>query len=364
MELALLVFQTVALLVIFTVVVVNVFSVRQLARQPASIGGPPVSLLIPARNEARNIEAAVMSAMNQTYVPLDVWVLDDVSDDETPLLIESLKKRFPHLNFLRGRQPPLGWLGKPYACHQLAEAAKGEILIFMDCDVRLAPEAVARTVGYLQQERLEFVSVFPHQDTVSWSEKLVVPLVSLILYGFLPFPWIRRSMSPAFSAASGQWMAIRAGTYRVVGGHGAVKNKVLEDIELTRCIRTLGRPMDVVSGVDTVFCRMYRNTREVIEGFSKNAFASAQYHLLNFLGFLAFFVTVFLLPFGLLYAPLAWLPVSLVVLIKLMLAVRFRHEPVSFILLHPLSVLFGLIIAVNSIRWYYAGCGHWKGRPV
>ena len=109
----------------------------------------------------------------------------------------------------------------------------------MDCDVRLEPETVARTVGYLQQERLEFVSVFPHQETVGWSEKLVVPLISLMLYGFLSFSWVRRSTAAAFSAVSGQWMAVHPRTYRAVGGHGAVKSHILEDIELTRCICTL-----------------------------------------------------------------------------------------------------------------------------
>ena len=176
---------------------------------------------------------------------------------------------------------PQGWLGKPFACQQLWGYARGEIVIFMDCDVSLAQDAVAKTVGYMMAEGLPFISVFPHQLTKTLPEKLAVPLISLVLHGLLPFPWLRRSANPDLSAASGQWLAIRADAYNRSGGHAAVRDQVLEDIELTRIVRRKGLKMDVLSGVGMIYCRMYRSHREVIEGFSKNAFASARYNALK-----------------------------------------------------------------------------------
>jgi hypothetical protein len=169
--------------------------------------------------------------------------------------------------------PPLppGWCGKQHACSVLAGLATHDILVFMDADVRLAPDALARTVAFMDQSGAPLVSGFPAEITETWGEKLLIPLLHFVLLGFLPMGWMRNSTRPWYAAGCGQLFAARRDAYREAGGHAAIRQSRHDGITLPRAFREAGFRTDVFDATDVAACRMYGSFGEVWHGLAKNA---------------------------------------------------------------------------------------------
>lgn len=391
----LLVYQAVILsflLAFLGLLVINLLTLPTLAQDEADAPKPEidhrqlplVSILVPARNEAANIAACVRSLLGQDYPRFELLVLDDQSEDATGAILARLAAEDGRLRVLQGAAPPPGWLGKANACRQLAAAARGDWLLFTDADTVHRPPALRRALALAQRRAAGLLSMFPRQITGSWSERLVVPLMHLAVYGLLPLPAMRRLRSPAFAAANGQYLLFRRAAYEAAGGHAAVRGLVLEDVALARAVKRAGYRIDLADGGDLVRTRMYHGAAEVWAGFSKNFFAFFN-DSLPFLG-------IVLLGFALLYVapPLwllaggtraaimgsipagsegwAWLGLPLLqygcgVVLRLLLAARF-HFRWTDALLHPLSVALQIAIGLNSARLARRGGGSWKGRTL
>ena len=242
-------------------------------RRPARV--PPertaVSILIPARNEAAAIERAVRGALATVGITVEVRVLDDDSTDETAAIVERIAREDRRLTLLRA--PPLdaGWAGKQRACAILASEARHDLLMFVDVDVSLAPDAAAAAASLLCADpRLGMVSGFPRELAVSVSERLVVPWIHVMLLGYLPMSRMRRSTAPAYGAACGQWIVARRAAYVEVGGHASVPLSRHEGTSLPRVFRAHGWKTDVFDGGDLARCRMYDGFATVCRGFAKN----------------------------------------------------------------------------------------------
>ena len=235
-----------------------------------------VSVLIPARNEADTIDACVEAVLRSQGVVLEVLVLDDGSTDDTAARVESLAARDRRVRLLRGEPPPTGWLGKPYACHQLAQAASGTVLAFVDADVIVEPDALARSAALLEDAELDLVSPYPRQVAISPSERLVQPLLQWSWLTFLPLGLAETSALPALVAANGQLLVCRQRAYRTAGGHAVVRDAVLDDVELARAFKRAGLRVALADGTDVATCRMYRNFAEVRDGYSKSLHAVAR----------------------------------------------------------------------------------------
>ena len=236
-----------------------------------------VSILIPARDEERHIAATVRSALAQTGVPdLEVLVLDDASSDRTGEIVAALAAEDPRVRPLTGPDEPLpdGWLGKPWACARLAEAARGSVLVFVDADVVLAPHAVRALVHSLRSTGLAMVAPYPRQLAESWLERLVQPLVTWSWAATMPLRWGERSLRPSLSAANGQLLAVDAAAYRAAGGHGAVRGEVIEDVALMRATKRSGGHAATVDGSHLATCRMYAGADEVVDGYAKSLWAA------------------------------------------------------------------------------------------
>lgn len=234
-----------------------------------------VSLLLPVRDEAHRVGPCLRSLLEQIRVPdLEVLVLDDGSADGTADLVRELAGDDPRVRLLTGTEPPPGWLGKPYACHQLAEAASGSVLVFVDADVRLAPHAVAAAVDLLRDSYLDLVSPYPRQLALTGSERLVQPLLQWSYLTTLPLPLAESSPRPSLSAANGQFLVVDTQRYRAAGGHAGVRDDVLDDVALVRRVKADGGRGGMVDGTRLATCRMYDSWPELRDGYTKSLWSA------------------------------------------------------------------------------------------
>ena len=329
-----------------------------------------VSVLIPARNEARNIVSCVRALLRQTEPPHEILVYDDGSTDGTADVVEAISKREPRVRLVRGGELPPGWVGKPYACHRLAEAASGDVLVYFDADTFATPTALARIGAVMERYRADVVTAATRQVTVSLMEQTVVPLLHLSYLAWLPLPLVWRSRDPRFLVANGQLLAVRRPALEKAGGWEAVRAEVVDDMAFCRNVKKSGGRVVFADGHHMASCRMYEGRVEVWHGFSKNLYEGLGEHPLALLFVLALYAGVFIAPYVALYLALAgawWgLWPSLVgvlanMAIRAALVVRLR-QPTNGIIIHPVSVLWFVAIALNSFRWSRRGKIAWRGR--
>jgi cellulose synthase/poly-beta-1,6-N-acetylglucosamine synthase-like glycosyltransferase len=174
---------------------------------------PAISVLIPARNESRSIRNAVESVLASRGVDLELVVLDDHSEDDTASIVRELAARDRRVRLETAPPLPSGWCGKQHACYQLSQLARNPIFAFLDADVRLAPDGLARMTQFLLDSKAALVSGFPRQETKTLFEKLLIPLIHFILLGFLPIGRMRRDNRPGMGAGCGQFFVAHREEY-------------------------------------------------------------------------------------------------------------------------------------------------------
>ncbi len=233
--------------------------------------GTPVSVLIPARDEELSIGRSIEAALSSNGVSVEVVVLDDDSQDATADVVRRYADSDIRVRYVAGKPLPAEWNGKQHACKQLAGAASHERLLFVDADVRLEPMALVRLVAYQDEHDLALLSAFPRQETGTWLEKWIIPLMHFILLGFLPMARMRSSTHPAYAAGCGQLFMTRRDDYERAGTHARIHDSRHDGVKLPRIYRHAGLMTDVVDGTELARCRMYHNASEVIRGVLKNA---------------------------------------------------------------------------------------------
>ena len=318
-----------------------------------------VSVLLPLRDEAARVRPCLESLLAQTGADLELLVLDDGSTDGTADVVRGLG-----VEPLTGAPLPAGWLGKPHACAQLAAAAKGEVLVFVDADVVLAPHAVAATVALLDDAGLDLVSPYPRQEAPG-ATRLVQPLLQWSWLTFLPLRLAERSGRESLSAANGQLLAVRRAAYDKAGGHAAVRAEVVEDVALLRAVKRAGGRGGVADGTALADCRMYGGWAELRDGYTKSlwsAFGSPA----GAAGVTGLLALAYLLP------PLAALAGSRVGLAgyaagvtgRVLTARRTGGRAWPDALAHPASVAVLAGLTARSVRARRAGTLSWKGRTL
>ena len=232
---------------------------------------PAISVLIPARNEAASIRAAVNAALHSRDVALEVIVLDDHSEDETAAMVRQMASEDPRVRLALAPPLPTGWCGKQHACATLAQHAVHPLLVFVDADVRLAPDGLARMAAFLRTSNAALISGVPYQETATLGEKLLIPLIHVLLLGFLPMHRMRQSPHPAYGSGCGQLVMVRREAYAKTGGHTAIRTSLHDGLTLPRAFRRAGFMTDLFDATDIAACRMYRSWQEVWNGLAKNA---------------------------------------------------------------------------------------------
>ena len=265
-----------AVYLLFLLLLLHRFTHRRphLRSYPPRPSGPLISVIVPARNEAANIETCLYSILVTLYEPIEVIVVDDRSSDGTAAIIEQVA-RSPEargrLRLVQGAELPAGWFGKPWALVQGCRVASGTILLFTDADTRHGAELIPRCVAALEGEGVDLVSVLPRQEMVSFWERLVQPHVILALASRVGgLERINRTRLEWDGIANGQFILTTQAAYETVGTHEAVKDRVAEDLALAQAYVRHGLNIFLVHGPEYMTTRMYRNLGEVVEGWSKN----------------------------------------------------------------------------------------------
>ena len=230
-----------------------------------------VAVLIPARDEERNIAACVESVLANNGVDLEVFVLDDASADRTSEIVRTIAARDERVRLLRGQPLPAGWNGKQHACWLLAQSTTAPLLLFLDADVRLAPDALPRCANQLKASQLSLLSGFPRQITVGWLEKLLLPLIHFVLLSFLPMGRMRKTNSPAYAAGCGQFFLAERTAYFACEGHSSIRETRHDGLRLPQLFRQHGLRTDIFDLTSLAEVRMYDSPTAVWMGLAKNA---------------------------------------------------------------------------------------------
>jgi chlorobactene glucosyltransferase len=332
---------------------------------------PLVSVIVPARDEEKNIGRCLDSLLGQDYPALEIIVLDDNSTDATTEAVAALAEGDSRLRLVKGGPLPAGWAGKPWACHQAAQSAKGGWLLFVDADTVASPDMLRRVIPEAVAWGAAMLSGFPRQIT-SFGQKTAIPMMYFFVLSWFPLWWLRRSRKPLPTLAIGQFLLFEAGAYHAMGGHEAVKSRIIEDIWLgVEVTRRGGRQVSV--DLSPVFAtRMYDTFGAMWEGLVKWTYSVAALSLLALMALIALAFAVFLLPLeemvrlalagGGALLPLVVFQVAVVFLMRWLVDVRFRESNLATIL-HPV----GMIVWISAALWGAArqvtGAGvSWKRR--
>jgi chlorobactene glucosyltransferase len=363
------------LIVLFLIAISNITWFRRLDRYPGVETFPKVSVLVPARNEEGSIVACLEGLINQDYPNFEVIILDDNSLDRTALLVEQFIQGDQRLQWVKGKVLPEGWLGKHWACHQLAEVAQGDYFLFLDADTILDPPVIREAVNAIYGERADFISVLPHENMETLGEKLVQPFFLWAVFSFMPLSLAYRLRLPVFAFAIGQFLLFRRSAYALIGGHAAIRDDVVDDLALARKIAQKGLKWRLVDGGMRVTCRMYHSLREVISGFSKNYFAAFGYNLIRYSFIFAWLLVAFLGPilvvglglFGIHIPHLTTERALIAILLSLGLfgLVYYRLRfPIILVFFYPLTILLNGFVAIRSLIQAVLGISNWKGRTL
>lgn len=335
------------------------------AGEPAAL--PSVSVLVPARDEADNLRRTLPLLLAGDYPRVEVLLLDDRSVDGTADVAEAFGGGGgAPLRVLRGTDPPPGWVGKNWACQQLADAATGDVLVFCDADVEAAPAAVRRTVAALQAHDAGAMTAIPRQRLDGWMQSAVVPIiVQLPVLAMLPLRLIPILRSPSLSMANGQWLAFTRAAYDAVGGHESVRSEVVEDVALGRRVKARGHRLLVSVAPAVLAVRMYGGAAAMREGFRKNLYPLLGGRRASFVAALALLSIAWLYPFAAVLrgTTAALVPLALLAGVRIAGALLFR-QGWRTVVLHPAGALLSMVLAVESWIGHERGRVRWKGRAL
>ncbi len=340
-------------------------SVREAALPP-----PPgsLSILIPARDEELNLAACLDTTLGQEGAAVaEVLIYDDHSSDRTAEISRDYMRRDARVRLVAPSALPDGWSGKNFACSQLAAEARGAWLLFLDADARLHTAGAARMLAEADARKLTLLSAWPALAQQSFAEQLLMPLLNFVVFTLYPAPLALKRRDASLGLAHGACLMVEHATYLRLGGHGAVRDEIFEDVRLAQTWRAAGERSLCLDGQSVVSVRMYRTLAEIWRGFQKNFFPASRSEATSW-AFIMLHLAVCWLPFWLWpfvngRASFMLIAVAACVLsMRLALALRFGHALWS-VLLHPFGEM--ILIALGLSSWWRCRSGRgveWKGR--
>lgn len=350
-------FSTLALAFLTSMVFFNYLTAFRLEKAPPPKTCPKVSLLIPVRNEASQIPQLLKVLSEISYASLEIIFLDDESQDQTLLLLQSSTS--DQIKVFSGKPLPPSWAGKPWACYQLAQLATGNIMIFCDADVRPGPDAITQTVGLMENLSVDVATALPFQEMKTFWEKAVIPFVMhLPILSLVPLRFSYRFKSPSWVVANGQWLAFSRKSYEAIQGHQSVKDSFLEDMELAKNAARKGFRVLPVIASKGIRVRMYLNRHELAEGFTKNLYLLCGKRASSLCVLAGFWAVVYLGP---LWARQG-MALLLLIGLRVFTLMAFRSSWAT-LLLHPVGALgFLVLMARSGYFWVFKKQVSWRGR--
>jgi len=361
------------LVVLLLISLTNLYYLKRLGSYPPPARWPRISVLVPARNEESCIGECTGCLLAQQYPDFQLIVLDDNSTDRTWEILQEYARNDPRLRLIKGKPLPDDWLGKHWACQQLAEAADGELLLFVDADTCHKPDMLGAAASAMAAEKAALVSALPRQEVVTWSEKLSIPAFYLGMLCGVPLELTRLQSNPLLFAVLGQFLIFRREAYDAAGGYASVRQNVVDDIAIGRRVHAMGLKYRLLDGNGQVSCRMYRSPEQVWKGLTKSTFATFSFDpyfltlmwtlvIIVFIGPLLMLVAGLLLPqVPSLITLLAGVAVFLTLVLWSVGHIRF-HFPLYLVLIYPASTVFMTIIAIASMILTMQGKARWKDR--
>ena len=353
---------------------------RELGNESATVSSsaPLVSVIVPARDERRNIRGCVESILAGHYTNLDVVVVDDRSSDGTGDVVRALARADARLTLVENPALPEGWFGKPWACATGSRAARGDILCFTDADARHGLDLVARAVNAMKSRDLDMMSVAGRQELGTFWERIVQPHVFWMLatrYGGTET--VNRSRRAEDKIANGQCIFVRRAAYDSIGGHDAVHDQVAEDVALAQRLFAAGKRTELILGHNELTTRMYTSLGEIMAGWRKNVFAGGReampwgrFGQMIFPALLLLPALLTLLPLVALAGAFAvaaphWLLLAALIALAAQATAwaavyRWMGAPVGYALLFPLGAVVFAVIAIQAIA--RGSRVEWKGR--
>ena len=362
--------------VLFLITLFNILTIKSLGSSTLSGFAPMVSILVPVRNEAQNIEGCLNSLLAQDYEPFEVIALDDESQDATAEILKRMSQDNSRLQVLSGLSLPSGWVGKNWACFQLSQVARGEFILFVDADTRHHPSMLTETISALNATQADLLSGLPRQEIKTIGERLILPILPWAILSFFPIRLFQLVPFSFASIAVGQFILCRRSEYLRVGGHSAVRSSVIEDMALVRLFKKNGLKWEFINLKDRVYCRMYHNFQQVLDGLSKNLFAVFGNILPVFLLIWLWLAIVFITPALSLvlflldtpfdgYSPSLGLAAVGFSLLLWLVSLWYFRMPIIQAAAYPLTIALAGLIAIRSAWFYYIhGSISWKGREV
>ena len=353
----------------------NLRNLKRLKTLSAKQENKIVSILIPARNEYHNLRRCLDSLINQDYSNIEILVLNDRSTDQTATLVEEYQNKDKRVQLLQGQDLPDGWIGKHWACHQLSEAAKGTIILFMDADTVLSSSIVSKAVLGMNEQNSDLVSLVPGRKANCLIEKLMFPLIDWMILCWLPVKLAYSSKSPYLSANFGQFMMFRKEAYITIGGHSYLRNNLLDDFELGREIKRNGLKWNLYDGSKDITTRMYSRSREAFTGLSRSIFPVFDYRISAFILAVAILSSLAILPqlyiinstldgdSNQLLVFLSYFSMIMLSLSWLVTCIKFNHN-LLIVLIYPIIIIIMLSIGIHSVFTNMTGTTLWKERRI
>jgi glycosyltransferase involved in cell wall biosynthesis len=328
--------------------------------------GPKVSIIIPARNEERNIQEALQSVLNQDYERTEVFVIDDRSTDGTGAILDSMARANPRLRVVHVTDLPPGWLGKNHALYSGAQQATGEFLLFTDADIVMHPSTVRKAVGHLVANQLDHLTITPEVRIPGVLMEVFVGAFT-IFFSLYARPWKAKDPKSKRFIGIGGFNLVRRSVYQAVGMHQAIAMRPDDDMKLGKLIKWGGYRQEVLFGRDMLQVEWYPSVCELIDGLMKNAFAGVNYSIL---AIVAASMAQFLLnvwPFFGLFLTHGSTRVLNAVIVLLILYIcwdsaHFHHSRRWYGLGFPISTLLFVYILWRSMLLTFMNNGiRWRG---
>jgi glycosyltransferase involved in cell wall biosynthesis len=339
---------------------------------------PKVSIIVPAKDEAANIENCLNSLLAQDYPDYEVLVVDDRSEDDTAAIAERVAARNPRVRVIRVRALPEGWTGKTHALHVAERSARGEWLLFIDADAALHPSCLSVTLRDAADHDAGLASLLPRMEMRSFWEQVVQPLAATLLMVLFPLPRVNDRSRIDFGFANGQFLLMRRSAYDAIGGHAAVRDKFCEDINLGRLVKRHGLGLRVTVAPDLASVRMYSSLPQIVRGWSRIFYAAADGRPLIPAGFAVVLFVLSGLPYVLLpvcfamaaaglAGSLTWLLAAFAAMHELLQTIVYiraysaGRTPLWMLIWRPISTFAMLAILMRTVRMCRTHEVTWRG---
>jgi chlorobactene glucosyltransferase len=364
-----LIFILVQILILLT----NIFLMKSLECYKEIGEKPLISVLIPARNEEKNIEKCVDSFINQDYKNFEIIVFDDNSNDLTLSILKKIKSE--RLKIIHGTSIPDNWIGKNWTCHRLSEYSKGEYLFFTDADTVHNRKTLSCAISAMSMENIDLMTAIIKMELKSFGEKITIPITIWSILTLLPlFIAYLFPKSKWLLAANGKFMLFRKNAYKKIGGHKAIKGEIVDDMALGKLIKKIGLKWKIFNASNLVSSHMYSGFKESLEGFTKNFFGLFEYKILlsSFIWYWMLNITFHPIFEVIFHSSLkhfsanffiSSFSIFLFYLLWLLTSVKSKL-PKHIALLYPLIILTSVYINFRSMIFTLTGRIKWKDRNL